>query len=162
MFLIEVINYEEGQYKFKCNNKNFLVKSAWQNGNKMFHGLINGSVVTIKIKKNNLTGDYLFQHAGCDTYVSVFSPRVAELKEFMPKIEKNPKPKYLKSPITGKIVKFKVKQGQSVKAGQDIVCIEAMKMENVIMSDHDIVIEKIHFNDGDNIGVGQILVDFKK
>ena len=87
--------------------------------------------------------------------------RIAELKKFMPKIEKNPKPKKLKSPITGKIVNFKAKKGDLVKAGQELVSIEAMKMENIIRSDHDVVIEKIHFNDGDNVGVGQVIIDFK-
>jgi propionyl-CoA carboxylase alpha chain len=161
LFVVDVLKKEKNYYELTCNGKNFSVKSSWQNGQKIFICTVNDLPVHIKIKKNNLTGDYLFQYAGSDTYVSVLSPRIAELKKFMPKIEKNPKPKKLKSPITGKIVKFKAKQGELVKAGQELVSIEAMKMENIIRSDHDVVIEKIHFNDGDNVGVGQVVMDFK-
>jgi propionyl-CoA carboxylase alpha chain len=161
LYVIDVIKKEENYYELRCNGKNFSVQSSWQNGQKIFHGTVNDAPVHIKIKKNNLTGDYLFQYAGSDTYVSVFSPRIAELKKFMPKIEKNPKPKKLKSPITGKIIKFKVKEGGVVKAGQELVLIEAMKMENIIRSDHDVVIKKIYFKDGENVGVGQVVIDFK-
>jgi biotin carboxyl carrier protein len=36
-----------------------------------------------------------------------------------------------------------------------------MKMENIIRSDHDVVIKKIYFKDGENVGVGQVVIDFK-
>ena len=161
LFVVDVLKKEENFYELMCNGKKFSVQSPWQNGQKIFHGIINKTSAHIKIKKNNLTGDYLFQYAGSDTYVSVFSPRTAELKKFMPKIEKNPKPRKLKSPITGKIVRFKVKEGDTVKAGQELISIEAMKMENIIKSDHDVIIEKTHFKNGDNVGVGQVVIDFK-
>lgn len=78
----------------------------------------------------------------------------------MPKIQKNPKPINLASPITGKIIRFKVKEGDEVKAGQELVVIEAMKMENVIRTDHDIKIGKIKFKENEPVGIGQIIIDF--
>ena len=80
----------------------------------------------------------------------------------MPKIEKNIKPTTLKSPITGKIIKFKVKKGDIVKSGQELLTIEAMKMENSIRSDYDIKVKEINFKNGDNVGVGQIIIEFEK
>jgi propionyl-CoA carboxylase alpha chain len=78
----------------------------------------------------------------------------------MPKIQKNPKPANLTSPITGKIIRFKVKEGDEVKAGQELVVIEAMKMENIIRTDHDIKIGKIKFKENEPVGIGQIIIDF--
>jgi propionyl-CoA carboxylase alpha chain len=90
----------------------------------------------------------------------VCSPRIAELSKFMPKIIKNPKPVNLTSPITGKIVRFKVQEGEVVKAGQELVLIEAMKMENSIRTDHDVVIGKIKFSEGETVGIGQVVIEF--
>ncbi|MFM7703273.1 MAG: biotin/lipoyl-containing protein, partial [Alphaproteobacteria bacterium] len=105
-------------------------------------------------------GSYLLQYSGLDAFVNVYSPRIAELTKFMPKIQKNPKPKNLSSPITGKIIRFKVKEGDEVKAGQELVVIEAMKMENIIRTDHDIIIGKIKFNEGEAVGIGQVIIEF--
>ena len=66
----------------------------------------------------------------------------------------------LTSPITGKIVRFKVQEGEVVKAGQELVLIEAMKMENSIRTDHDVVIGKIKFNEGETVGIGQVVIEF--
>jgi propionyl-CoA carboxylase alpha chain len=101
------------------------------------------------------------QYGGSDAFINVYSPRVAELNEHMPKIEKNPKPTELSSPITGKIIKFQVKEGDEIKAGQELVIIEAMKMENIIRSDHDVKIGKIDFKEGEAVGVGQLIMSFK-
>jgi propionyl-CoA carboxylase alpha chain len=100
------------------------------------------------------------QYSGFDAFVNVYSPRIAELSKFMPKIQKNAKPVNLTSPITGKIVRFKVKEGDEVKAGQELVLIEAMKMENSIRTDHDVKIGKIKFSEGEAVGIGQVVMEF--
>ena len=78
----------------------------------------------------------------------------------MPKLEKNAKPTELTSPITGKIIKFKVSEGDEVKAGQELLVIEAMKMENIICTDYDVKIKKIEFSENDAVGVGQTIISF--
>ena len=125
-----------------------------------FRGVVNGKNVGVRIRDNNNTGSYLLQYSGFDAFVNVYSPRIAELSKYLPKIVKNPKPVNLTSPITGKIARFKVKEGDELKAGQELVIIEAMKMENIIRSDHDVKIGKINFKEGDTVGIGQIVMDF--
>jgi propionyl-CoA carboxylase alpha chain len=49
-----------------------------------------------------------------------------------------------------------------VKAGQELVLIEAMKMENSIRTDHDVKIGKIKFNEGEAVGIGQVVMEFVK
>ena len=43
----------------------------------------------------------------------------------------------VKSPMPGKVIKVSVKQGQTVSAGDNLVVIEAMKMEHVITAPCD-------------------------
>ena len=160
-YLVDIVkNDHDNKYVFLCNDKEINIESSWNNGEKLFRGLVNNKEVGVKIRENNLTGGYLLQYGGSDAYINVYSPRIAELNEFMPKIEKNPKPTELHSPITGKIVKFQVKEGDVIKAGQELVIIEAMKMENLIRSDHDVKIGKIAFKEGDTVGIGQLIMEF--
>ena len=67
----------------------------------------------------------------------------------------------LKSPLPGVIIDIPVKEGDSVKAGQIVVVLEAMKMENNIEIDRDGVIEKIGHNKGDAVLEGDLLIRLK-
>ncbi len=159
-YLVNILNRGEGYLKIECDDKEIELKNSWNNGEKLFRGFVNDRAVGVKVRENNNTGNYLLQYSGLDAFVSVHSPRIAELTKFMPKIQKNAKPKNLTSPITGKIIRFKVQEGDEVKAGQELVIIEAMKMENIIRTDHDIKIGKIKFNESDVVGIGQIIIEF--
>jgi propionyl-CoA carboxylase alpha chain len=159
-YLVNILDRSEGYLKIECDDKEIELKNSWNNGEKLFRGFVNDRAVGVKVRENNNTGNYLLQYSGLDAFVSVHSPRIAELTKFMPKIQKNAKPKNLTSPITGKIIRFKVQEGDEIKAGQELVIIEAMKMENIIRTDHDIKIGKIKFNEGDVVGIGQIIIEF--
>ena len=158
--LVKIISRENGLLKVECDNKEIAVESSWHHGEKLFRGVVNGKDAGVRIRENNNTGSYLLQYSGFDAFVSVYSPRIAELSKYLPKIVKNPKPVNLTSPITGKIIRFKVKEGDEIKAGQELVVIEAMKMENIIRTDHDVKIGKVKFNEGDTVGIGQVVIDF--
>lgn len=161
-YLTEIINRGDDFIEVEVDRKKMRLDSSWNRGNQIFRGKVNKKKnFGIKIRENNNTGGYLLQFSGSDVFINVYSPRVAELTKFMPKIDKNAKPKNLTSPITGKIVRFKVKEGQEVKAGQELVIIEAMKMENIIRSDHNVKVKKINFKENDSVGVGQIVIEYE-
>jgi len=159
-YLVNIIEKGEEFLRLECDRKEFKIKSSWHHGEKLFRGVLDDLEIGVRIFDNNNTGSYLMQYSGNDAFVNVYSPRIAELSKFMPKIEKNPKPKNLLSPITGKIIRFKVKKGDKVQAGQELVVIEAMKMENSISTNHDFTIGEIKFNEGDSVGIGQVIMDF--
>jgi propionyl-CoA carboxylase alpha chain len=160
-YLVDIEGRSEDQLKLICNKNEIQLKTSWNNSSKLFRANINKKEVGVKIRENNLSGNFLLQYSGSDAYVSVYSPRVAELNKFMPKIQKNPKPTQLTSPITGKIIRFKVKEGDEIKAGQELVIIEAMKMENIIRTDHDVKIKKIKFTEEEPVGIGQSIIEFE-
>ena len=64
----------------------------------------------------------------------------------------------LPAPIQGTIVSIMVEEGQEVRAGQDLVAMEAMKMEHVIQADRDGLIQSIACSVGDVIREGFPLV----
>lgn len=65
---------------------------------------------------------------------------------------------HVKSPLPGVILEVFVKEGDTVKKGQKLLCLEAMKMENNIDSDKDGKVLKINANKGDSVMEGDILV----
>jgi propionyl-CoA carboxylase alpha chain len=112
------------------------------------------------VQIKHLEEGYILTYGGADVTVRVRTPRVAELAQFMPKPQDHNKKEELKAPIAGLIVSMKVKEGQPVKAGQELVVIEAMKMENVIYADHDTTVKKICVADRDSVQVDQLLIQF--
>ena len=138
-----------------------LVETIWQFGDSIFRGKINGNPVNVKIMSDNKAGDFKLQFMGSDVNISIRSTRVSELEKYMPVLELDKKITKLKAPITGKITKFLVKEGDEIKAGMELVIIEAMKMENIIRAEQDVKIKKINFEDGSLVGVGEILIEFE-
>lgn len=57
----------------------------------------------------------------------------------------------VKSPLPGVILEVKCKIGDTVKRGQTIIILEAMKMENNINADRDGEIKEIKVNKGDSV-----------
>ena len=67
----------------------------------------------------------------------------------------------LKSPLPGVILDVMVREGDAVKAGQTLMLLEAMKMENNIEAERDGVIEQLKARKGDSVLEGQVLLTNK-
>ena len=67
----------------------------------------------------------------------------------------------VRSPLPGTILNIECKAGDTVKKGQTLMTLEAMKMENTIHADHDGVIKEIKVNNGDSVLEGADLVIMK-
>ena len=66
--------------------------------------------------------------------------------------------KAVTSPLPGVIIAVKVNIGDSVKAGQEVAVLEAMKMENSIEAIQDGTITAVHVSKGDSILEGAPIV----
>jgi biotin carboxyl carrier protein len=65
----------------------------------------------------------------------------------------------IKAPLPGTILEIKVKPGDEVKMGDDLLIMEAMKMENNIKSDKYGKISDIKVSVGDSVLEGEVLVE---
>lgn len=62
------------------------------------------------------------------------------------------------APMPGKIMSLKVSVGQAVKAGDLILVLEAMKMENEIFCEADGTVKEIRVGEGAAVNPGDVLV----
>jgi biotin carboxyl carrier protein len=66
--------------------------------------------------------------------------------------------KQVKAPMPGKVVDILVKVGEEVLEYQDVLVLEAMKMENAIPSPHAGRVTEIPVQKGDTVATQQVLV----
>jgi len=69
--------------------------------------------------------------------------------------------KTITSPLSGTVFKLLVKVGDSVEANQDLLILEAMKMETNIVAAGPGTIKNIHVAEGDAVTQGQLLMEFE-
>lgn len=67
----------------------------------------------------------------------------------------------INAPMPGTILDIKVNAGDSVKAGQVLMILEAMKMENEIMAAHDGVVTSVAVSKGASVQTGNLLCTIK-
>lgn len=61
------------------------------------------------------------------------------------------------APMPGKILAVKANPGQSVKKGEVVLLLEAMKMENEVVAPQDGTIASVNVNSGDMVEAGNVL-----
>ena len=64
----------------------------------------------------------------------------------------------VKAPMPGNILDVKVAAGASVKAGDVLVILEAIKMENEIVAPQDGTVASVNVHKGDTVNSGNVLV----
>ncbi len=67
----------------------------------------------------------------------------------------------LEAPLPGKVTSIKAREGQAVKKGEEILVVEAMKMENAIRAPKDGTVRRIAVKVGDMVGPGAVLVEIE-
>lgn len=68
----------------------------------------------------------------------------------------------LKAPMPGKILEVMVKTGDTVKAGDTLVILEAMKMQNAILASTKGIIKKVLVKEGDTTSKSDLLIELEK
>ena len=77
----------------------------------------------------------------------------------------NKKPKVVTgqiiAPMPGLVLSVKIKKGDHANEGQNLLILEAMKMENIIKATQCGIIAHVHVKQGDKVDKGQLLIEFE-
>ena len=66
------------------------------------------------------------------------------------------------APMPGTVIRLLVREGESVKARQPLVVLEAMKMETPLTSPYDATVRAVHVAEGDRVAGGAVLVELEE
>ena len=165
IYKIEVIeclpNKQNTNLIIKNKNKEYSLKSNWTINEKVMQLSINDQIEFAKIDKIHNFNKYSITVEDCSLDLIVSSPDTAKLFDFMPEPKFEDLSKMLISPMPGLIKNISVEQGQKIKKGEQIVIIEAMKMENILKSEKDCLIIEILVKEGDSVSADEILINFE-
>ncbi|AYG59235.1 acetyl/propionyl/methylcrotonyl-CoA carboxylase subunit alpha [Rhizobium jaguaris] len=142
----------------QINGATLAVATDWRPGNAVWAGTVGGRKMTAQIRPflNGLRLDW----QGLSVQAKIFTPRQAELDKLMPVKLPPDTSKMLLCPMPGLVVAIAVAQGQEVKAGETLAIVEAMKMENVLRAERDLVVGKINAKPGESLAVDAVIMEF--
>ncbi len=165
MYQIQIQNqdfsFENTQEGIKINQKLMNLDIFELKQNQSYHILHQNKSYTINVLKADYT-ERIFSISINNHVYEINAKNNLDLllaKMGMDKLVEN-KTENLKAPMPGLIVEIKVIEGQSVKKGEPILILEAMKMENILKSPADVIIKNIRIKKGDNVEKNQILIEF--
>ncbi|MFP3024189.1 MAG: acetyl-CoA carboxylase biotin carboxylase subunit [Wolbachia sp.] len=151
--------YQDNTLTTVYNHNKYSVVGRWKSSYRLLYITINDDTnIALKIERQD--SKYCIRHAGMKAECCVLKPHVAKLSKLM----LNNKTEGIsvdavKSPISGLLVKLHVNAGDQVEVGQPLFVVEAMKMENIICAESEMVIKNIPVKEGKNIHAGDLVLD---
>lgn len=106
-------------------------------------------------------GRWLLQRWGERFEVEVVDERTHHIQRLVGKGDTHGGPSTLKAPMPGLVVRVLVEPGQIVAAGQGLVVLEAMKMENELKALGLGIVETVAVSAGQAVEKGAALVTFR-
>jgi propionyl-CoA carboxylase alpha chain len=148
-----------GGYDARVGDASFAIRHGWRFGEVLLSGTCNDAPFAVQVERRGLR--YRLTHRGTQFDVQVLPRRAAELLRLMPKKAPPDRSRFLLSPMPGLLAEVAVKAGQEVKAGERLVVIEAMKMQNVILAERDATVAELLAKEGESLAVDQPVMAFK-
>ncbi|MDB9881943.1 acetyl-CoA carboxylase biotin carboxyl carrier protein subunit [Bacteroidia bacterium] len=125
-----------------------------------FHLVMNQTSYTIEVLDKTTSTGKLSLSINGRTLDTTLNNKLAELLKSMGMETGKKKLKDLKAPMPGLVLDVLVSAGDTVTEGQELLILEAMKMENVIKSPQEGIIDSILIEKLDKVEKNQVLVSF--
>ncbi len=136
-------------FKFRIHDNNYKVRILSHEGN-MINLEVNGTSYSVKMKEDIVM-------TKTPTLVRAASKRPSEPLKVNPSSNKT---KVL-SPLPGSIFSINIKVGDTLKEGDSMLILEAMKMENDITAEKAGVVTAIHVTVGQQVLQNDLLIELE-
>jgi propionyl-CoA carboxylase alpha chain len=130
----------------------------WRPGKALFRARLNGAAFTVSVAA--AAEGFVIRHRAAKAKVLVLSPRSADLHGKLPEKKAADTSKMIISPMPGLVVSMDVEVGQTVREGEVVCVIEAMKMQNIIRAEREGVVKTVSAKGGDSVAADEVLVEF--
>ena len=149
-----------GGYDVRVGGSSYAIRHDWHFGEILLQGTCNDVPFAVQVERQGLR--YRLTHRGTQVDLRVLPRRAAELLRLMPHKAPPDTSRFLLSPMPGLLAEVAVKPGQEVKAGERLVVIEAMKMQNVLLAERDAVVAELLAREGESLAVDQPVIRFEQ
>jgi propionyl-CoA carboxylase alpha chain len=151
------VSFEGDQFEvLEKEGKTLIIETLWKSGDLLFEGVFNGHGLTLQIQAKG-NHDRISWN-GYEASTCVVNGRVAELyTSYMPLKQQSQSSRIISAPMPGLIIDLPVCVGETIKSGQPIAIIEAMKMENIIRAKCDGIIDEVYVKKGESVNLDQHL-----
>ena len=131
----------------------------WQPGQTRFYFTVEDSDERcVQVKRINT--DFQIDYFGLRRRFRVVTPNFAHYSQYMLEKKSAGVSPYLKSPMPGKLQDLFVEKDQTVKQGEIVAVVEAMKMENALRAERDGVVVNILASVGDSLAADQPILEY--
>ena len=130
----------------------------WRAGLPVFKAVLDGRPFACAVQP--AAEGYVIRHRAATSRVLVLSPRSAQLHDMLPPKKAADTAKLVISPMPGLVVSLDVATGQSVRSGEQVAIIEAMKMQNIIRAERDGVVKEVLVVAGASVAADEVLIEF--
>ena len=151
--------FEKGGHVVKVSGVDHHISTDWKLGDPIFSAKIQDRFICVQIETN--VNRYVLYYRGAKISAEVLSKRASELSVHMLHKEPEDLSKFLLSPMPGLLVSISVSEGDSVKVGDELVVVEAMKMENSLRAVQNGVVSAVRSAVGDSLAVYQVIIEFE-
>ena len=135
-----------------------LTQVEWRPGRGQFRGVLGGDPFTVDVMP--AAEGFVIRHRAARERVLVLTPLSSDMHDRLPEKQKADTSKLVISPMPGLVVSMDVAAGQTVREGEVVCVIEAMKMQNIIRAEHEAVVKSVGPKAGDNVAADEVLVEF--
>jgi biotin carboxyl carrier protein len=126
-------------------------------GTPVRHLLVDGRSHAFVAMPGNRRGRWQIALGAARLSVDAVDERMRAIREMTGGAEADTE-KVVTAPMPGLVVKVEVEVGQQVKAGQGVVVVEAMKMENELKAPTDGTVARIEVQPGQTVDKGATLI----
>ena len=122
---------------------------------------IGSQVHRVVVRRGSVRGAYTLWVDGFRFDGEALDERTRAIRDITAESQKSSGPASLSAPMPGLIVRVNVTVGDSVQAGQGLVVMEAMKMENELRSSAPGTVKSVLVEPGKAVEKGTVLIEFE-
>ena len=127
------------------------------------HVLHNNKSFAIELLKSEfLDRNYILKVNGNTYELNIATPLDHIIKEMGLSLGNASVLNEIHAPMPGIILEVNVSEGDTVKKGDFLCVLEAMKMENTLSASRDGVIKSVNIKKGETVDKGELLIEFTK
>ena len=141
------------KFSFTINGNNYEVDILGFEENTA-HVEVNGTIYNVEVQRE-------LKLTKTPTLVRAEPPKPSPREARIPKTQTQTSNIAIKAPLPGTIISVLVKPGDKVAMGQKLLTMEAMKMENNVLSEKDGTIRLVNVKPGQTVAQNEVLVEIE-